>query len=170
MIQHGVYHKNMRILYRGENSLSNVQDCSFECSTRAYSIKIFPGFTEVACSRNIEIGEGQTVFFHCKGNLESHVDDTLQLNFFAFRENRLPFFVHVVNTNEPMKMKLVVILNPRRDQHGKVHAACALDINLTSDVSFTFQASTLFNLYFNQLLLLHSSMSLYRLYQCNMSI
>ena len=103
-----------------------------------FILKSFAGFTEVACSRNIEIREGQTVFFHCKGNMASRADDALQLNFFAFRENRLPFLVHVVDSNEPMKMKLVVILNPRRDHHGKVHAACALDINLSSEVCFIF--------------------------------
>ena len=70
--------------------------------------------------------------------MTSNVDDALQLNFFAFRENRLPFLVHVVNSNQPMKMKLVVILNPRRDHHGKVHATCALDVNLSSEVSFRF--------------------------------
>ena len=71
--------------------------------------------------------------------MASRGDDTLQLNFFAFRENRLPFLVHVVDSNEPMKMKLVVILNPRRDHHGKVHAACALDINLSSEVSLMYK-------------------------------
>ena len=68
--------------------------------------------------------------------MATQANDTLQLNFFAFRENRLPFGVHVIDSNEPIKMKLVVILNPRRDHHGKVHAACALDIDLSSDVSF----------------------------------
>ena len=62
-------------------------------------------------------------------------EQTLQMNFFAFRENRLTFGVHVVDSSEPMKMKLAVILNPRRDHHGRVHAACALDINLSGDVS-----------------------------------
>lgn len=96
---------------------------------------LISGFTEVACSRNIEICEGQTIFLHCTGNMAATVNNSLQLNFFAFRENRLPFTVHVVDSNEPMKMKLAVILNPRRDQHGRVHAACALDINLSTDVS-----------------------------------
>ena len=88
----------------------------------------------MACSRNIEISEGQVIFVHCTGNMAASDDGALQLNFFAFRENRLPFSVHVVRPNEPMNMKLALILNPRRDQHGRVHAACVLDIDLSADV------------------------------------
>ena len=76
--------------------------------------------------------------------MTSNLDDALQLNFFAFRENRLPFIVHVVDSDQPMTMKLVVILNPRRDHHGKVHATCALDVNLSSEVRFCVESVVCF--------------------------
>lgn len=76
--------------------------------------------------------------------MEADADCNLQMNFFAFRENRLPFIVRVIDSNQQMKMKLLVILNPIRDQQGKIHVASALDIDLSADVSLYIRRSYVF--------------------------
>ena len=54
-------------------------------------------FTQVAKSRDVEVLEGKPQFLEFAGNLVpvTKSGDQLAFNFYAFRENRLPFTVRV---------------------------------------------------------------------------
>uniref|UniRef100_A0A673B2T8 Ankyrin 3 n=1 Tax=Sphaeramia orbicularis TaxID=375764 RepID=A0A673B2T8_9TELE len=57
-------------------------------------------FEEVARSKDIEVLEGRPIYLDCYGNLTplTKAGQQLVLNFYAFKENRLPFCVKVGNS------------------------------------------------------------------------
>ncbi|XP_073428009.1 ankyrin-2 isoform X10 [Dendrobates tinctorius] len=89
-------------------------------------------FAEVARSRDVEVLEGKPIYVDCFGNLipliksgQHHI-----FSFYAFKENRLPFFVKVRDTTQEPCGRLSFMKEPKSSR-GLVHQAiCNLNFTL----------------------------------------
>ncbi|XP_072311719.1 uncharacterized protein ank3b isoform X18 [Eucyclogobius newberryi] len=89
-------------------------------------------FEEVARSKDIEVLEGRPVFVDCYGNLTplTKAGQQLVLNFYAFKENRLPFCVKVRDPSQEPCGRLT-FLKECKTIKGLPHTAvCNLNITL----------------------------------------
>ncbi|XP_078079053.1 ankyrin 3b [Mustelus asterias] len=89
-------------------------------------------FTEVARSKDIEVLEGKPIFVDCYGNLVplAKAGQQLVFNFYAFKENRLPFGVKVRDNSQEPCGRLSFLKEPKTSKGLPLAAICNLNITL----------------------------------------
>ncbi|XP_014868920.1 PREDICTED: ankyrin-3-like isoform X11 [Poecilia mexicana] len=89
-------------------------------------------FEEVARSKDIEVLEGRPIYVDCYGNLAplTKAGQQLVLNFYAFKENRLPFCVKVRDPSQEPCGRLTFLKECRSTKGLPQTAVCNLNITL----------------------------------------
>ncbi|RVE59852.1 hypothetical protein OJAV_G00193050 [Oryzias javanicus] len=89
-------------------------------------------FEEVARSKDIEVLEGRPIYVDCYGNLTplTKAGQQLVLNFYAFKENRLPFCVKVRDPSQEPCGRLTFLKDSRTAKGLPQTAVCNLNITL----------------------------------------
>ncbi|XP_034564072.1 ankyrin-3-like [Notolabrus celidotus] len=89
-------------------------------------------FEEVARSKDIEVLEGRPIYVDCYGNLAplTKAGQQLVLNFYAFKENRLPFCVKVRDPSQEPCGRLTFLKECRMVKGLPQTAVCNLNITL----------------------------------------
>ncbi|XP_071319830.1 ankyrin-3 isoform X15 [Trachinotus anak] len=89
-------------------------------------------FEEVARSKDIEVLEGRPIFVDCYGNLAplAKAGQQLVLNFYAFKENRLPFCVKVRDPSQEPCGRLTFLKECKTTKGLPQTAVCNLNITL----------------------------------------
>eukprot|EP00076_Gallus_gallus_P041721 XP_025007259.1 ankyrin-3 isoform X1 [Gallus gallus] len=89
-------------------------------------------FEEVARSKDIEVLEGKPIYVDCYGNLAPLTKGGQQLvfNFYAFKENRLPFSIKVRDTSQEPCGRLSFLKEPKTTKGLPQTAVCNLNITL----------------------------------------
>ncbi|XP_055503193.1 ankyrin-3 isoform X10 [Leucoraja erinacea] len=89
-------------------------------------------FTEVARSKDIEVLEGKPIYVDCYGNLAplAKAGQQLVFNFYAFKENRLPFGVKVRDNSQEPCGRLSFLKEPKTSKGLPQAAICNLNITL----------------------------------------
>ncbi|TRY86859.1 hypothetical protein DNTS_002552, partial [Danionella cerebrum] len=89
-------------------------------------------FEEVARSKDIEVLEGKPIYVDCYGNLNPLIKSGQQLvfNFYAFKENRLPFCVKVRDNSQEPCGRLSFLRDPKSSKCLTQTAICNLNITL----------------------------------------
>ncbi|XP_068160854.1 ankyrin-3-like [Antennarius striatus] len=89
-------------------------------------------FEEVARSKDIEVLEGRPVYVDCYGNLSplAKAGQQLVLNFYAFKENRLPFCVKVRDPSQEPCGRLTFLKECKTVKGLPQTAVCNLNITL----------------------------------------
>ncbi|XP_031417473.1 ankyrin-3 isoform X7 [Clupea harengus] len=89
-------------------------------------------FEEVARSKDIEVLEGRPVYVDCYGNLAplTKAGQLLVLNFYAFKENRLPFCVKVRDNGQEPCGRLSFLRDSKPSKSIPQTAVCNLNITL----------------------------------------
>ncbi|TSK14555.1 Ankyrin-3 [Bagarius yarrelli] len=89
-------------------------------------------FEEVARSKDIEVLEGKPIYVDCYGNLTPLIKagQQLVLNFYAFKENRLPFCVKVRDNSQEPCGRLSFLREIKNAKGLPQVAVCNLNITL----------------------------------------
>uniref|UniRef100_A0A3B4UA26 Ankyrin 3 n=1 Tax=Seriola dumerili TaxID=41447 RepID=A0A3B4UA26_SERDU len=89
-------------------------------------------FEEVARSKDIEVLEGRPIYVDCYGNLAplAKAGQQLVLNFYAFKENRLPFCVKVRDPSQEPCGRLTFLKECKTIKGLPQTAVCNLNITL----------------------------------------
>uniref|UniRef100_A0A8D3BRI5 Ankyrin-3-like n=1 Tax=Scophthalmus maximus TaxID=52904 RepID=A0A8D3BRI5_SCOMX len=89
-------------------------------------------FEEVARSKDIEVLEGRPIYVDCYGNLVplAKAGQQLVLNFYAFKENRLPFCVKVRDPSQEPCGRLTFLKECKTIKSLPQTAVCNLNITL----------------------------------------
>ncbi|XP_061763601.1 LOW QUALITY PROTEIN: ankyrin-3-like [Nerophis ophidion] len=89
-------------------------------------------FEEVARSKDIEVLEGRPIYVDCYGNLAplTKTGQQLVLNFYAFKENRLPFCVKVRDPSQEACGRLSFLKEAKGAKGLPQTAVCNLNITL----------------------------------------
>ncbi|KAK9965160.1 hypothetical protein ABG768_004268 [Culter alburnus] len=89
-------------------------------------------FEEVARSKDIEVLEGKPIYVDCYGNLAplTKAGQQLVFNFYAFKENRLPFCVKVRDSSQEPCGRLSFLREPKTSKGIPQTAICNLNITL----------------------------------------
>ncbi|XP_041830254.1 ankyrin-3-like isoform X4 [Melanotaenia boesemani] len=89
-------------------------------------------FEEVARSKDIEVLEGRPIYVDCYGNLAplTKAGQQLVLNFYAFKENRLPFSVKVRDPSQEPCGRLTFLKECKTTKGLPQIAVCNLNITL----------------------------------------
>ncbi|XP_061082250.1 ankyrin-3 isoform X5 [Conger conger] len=89
-------------------------------------------FEEVARSKDIEVLEGKPIYVDCYGNLTplTKAGQQLVLNFYAFKENRLPFCVKVRDSSQEPCGRLSFLKESKTAKGLPQTATCNLNITL----------------------------------------
>ncbi|KAG9346018.1 hypothetical protein JZ751_007833 [Albula glossodonta] len=89
-------------------------------------------FEEVARSKDIEVLEGKPIYVDCYGNLTplTKAGQQLVLNFYAFKENRLPFCVKVRDGSQEPCGRLSFLKESKLAKSLPQTAICNLNITL----------------------------------------
>ncbi|XP_053094437.1 ankyrin-3 isoform X20 [Pangasianodon hypophthalmus] len=89
-------------------------------------------FEEVARSKDIEVLEGKPIYVDCYGNLTPLIKagQQLVLNFYAFKENRLPFCVKVRDNSQEPCGRLSFLREIKNAKGLPQTAVCNLNITL----------------------------------------
>ncbi|XP_076616510.1 ankyrin-3-like isoform X41 [Chaetodon auriga] len=89
-------------------------------------------FEEVARSKDIEVLEGRPIYVDCYGNLAplTKAGQQLVLNFYAFKENRLPFCVKVRDPSQEPCGRLTFLKECKTAKGLPQTAVCNLNITL----------------------------------------
>ncbi|KAM7370489.1 hypothetical protein PAMP_010031 [Pampus punctatissimus] len=89
-------------------------------------------FEEVARSKDIEVLEGRPIYVDCYGNLAplAKTSQQLVLNFYAFKENRLPFCVKVRDPSQEPCGRLTFLKECKTTKGLPQTAVCNLNITL----------------------------------------
>ncbi|XP_062234953.1 ankyrin-3-like isoform X6 [Platichthys flesus] len=89
-------------------------------------------FEEVARSKDIEVLEGRPIYVDCYGNLSplTKSGQQLVLNFYAFKENRLPFCVKVRDPSQEPCGRLTFLKECKSMKGLPQTAVCNLNITL----------------------------------------
>ncbi|XP_061421434.1 ankyrin-3-like isoform X26 [Lethenteron reissneri] len=89
-------------------------------------------FTEVARSRDVEVMEGKPIYVECFGNLVPLTKSGQQhsFNFYAFKENRLPFYVKVRDATQEPCGRLSFMKDPKTTRGLPQQAICNLNITI----------------------------------------
>ncbi|XP_077062194.1 ankyrin 3b isoform X42 [Siphateles boraxobius] len=89
-------------------------------------------FEEVARSKDIEVLEGKPIYVDCYGNLAplTKAGQQLVFNFFAFKENRLPFSVKVRDSSQEPCGRLSFLREAKTSKGLTQAAICNLNITL----------------------------------------
>uniref|UniRef100_A0A671RV59 Ankyrin-3-like n=1 Tax=Sinocyclocheilus anshuiensis TaxID=1608454 RepID=A0A671RV59_9TELE len=89
-------------------------------------------FEEVARSKDIEVLEGKPIYVDCYGNLAplTKAGQQLVFNFYAFKENRLPFCVKIRDSSQEPCGRLSFLREPKTSKGLAQTAICNLNITL----------------------------------------
>ncbi|KAG7462920.1 hypothetical protein MATL_G00189840 [Megalops atlanticus] len=89
-------------------------------------------FEEVARSKDIEVLEGKPIHVDCYGNLAplTKTGQQLVFNFYAFKENRLPFSVKIRDVSQEPCGRLSFLKEPKTTKGLPQTAVCNLNITL----------------------------------------
>ncbi|XP_037660098.1 ankyrin-3 isoform X4 [Choloepus didactylus] len=89
-------------------------------------------FEEVARSKDIEVLEGKPIYVDCYGNLAPLTKGGQQLvfNFYAFKENRLPFSIKIRDSSQEPCGRLSFLKEPKTTKGLPQTAVCNLNITL----------------------------------------
>ncbi|XP_076856713.1 ankyrin 3b isoform X2 [Brachyhypopomus gauderio] len=89
-------------------------------------------FEEVARSKDIEVLEGKPIYVDCYGNLTPlmKAGQQLVLNFYAFKENRLPFCVKIRDNSQEPCGRLSFLREMKTSKGLPQTAVCNLNITL----------------------------------------
>ncbi|XP_036428118.1 ankyrin-3 isoform X5 [Colossoma macropomum] len=89
-------------------------------------------FEEVARSKDIEVLEGKPIYVDCYGNLTplTKAGQQLVLNFYAFKENRLPFCVKIRDNSQEPCGRLSFLREMKTSKGLPQTAVCNLNITL----------------------------------------
>ncbi|XP_028915467.1 ankyrin-3 isoform X12 [Ornithorhynchus anatinus] len=89
-------------------------------------------FEEVARSKDIEVLEGKPIYVDCYGNLAPLTKGGQQLvfNFYAFKENRLPFSIKIRDSSQEPCGRLSFLKEPKTTKGLSQAAVCNLNITL----------------------------------------
>ncbi|XP_062298019.1 ankyrin-3-like isoform X1 [Scomber scombrus] len=89
-------------------------------------------FEEVARSKDIEVLEGRPIYVDCYGNLAplTKAGQQLVLNFYAFKENRLPFCVKIRDPSQEHCGRLTFLKECKTIKGFPQTAVCNLNITL----------------------------------------
>uniref|UniRef100_A0A8B9L4R7 Ankyrin 3 n=1 Tax=Astyanax mexicanus TaxID=7994 RepID=A0A8B9L4R7_ASTMX len=89
-------------------------------------------FEEVARSKDIEVLEGKPIYVDCYGNLTplTKAGQQLLLNFYAFKENRLPFCVKIRDNSQEPCGRLSFLRELKTSKGIPQTAVCNLNITL----------------------------------------
>nr|XP_014428994.1 ankyrin-3 isoform X21 [Pelodiscus sinensis] len=89
-------------------------------------------FEEVARSKDIEVLEGKPIYVDCYGNLAPLTKGGQQLvfNFYAFKENRLPFSIKIRDPSQETCGRLSFLKEPKTTKGLPQTAVCNLNITL----------------------------------------
>ncbi|XP_036918624.1 ankyrin-3 isoform X19 [Sturnira hondurensis] len=89
-------------------------------------------FEEVARSKDIEVLEAKPIYVDCYGNLAPLTKGGQQLvfNFYAFKENRLPFSIKIRDTSQEPCGRLSFLKEPKTTKGLPQTAVCNLNITL----------------------------------------
>ncbi|KAJ8350883.1 hypothetical protein SKAU_G00260130 [Synaphobranchus kaupii] len=89
-------------------------------------------FEEVARSKDIEVLEGKPIHVDCYGNVAPLIKTGQQLvfNFYAFKENRLPFCVKIRDISQEPCGRLSFLKEPKTTKGLPQTAICNLNITL----------------------------------------
>ncbi|XP_043375002.1 ankyrin-3 isoform X42 [Dermochelys coriacea] len=89
-------------------------------------------FEEVARSKDIEVLEGKPIYVDCYGNLAPLTKGGQQLvfNFYAFKENRLPFSIKIRDTSQEPCGRLSFLKELKTTKGLPQTAVCNLNITL----------------------------------------
>ncbi|KAG5831736.1 hypothetical protein ANANG_G00306920 [Anguilla anguilla] len=89
-------------------------------------------FEEVARSKDIEVLEGKPIHVDCYGNVAPLIKTGQQLvfNFYAFKENRLPFCVKIRDVSQEPCGRLSFLKEPKTTKGLPQTAICNLNITL----------------------------------------
>ncbi|XP_026078839.1 ankyrin-3-like isoform X34 [Carassius auratus] len=89
-------------------------------------------FEEVARSKDIEVLEGKPIYVDCYGNLAplTKSGQHLVFNFYAFKENRLPFCVKVRDSSQDPCGRVSFLTEPKTSKGLVQTAICNLNITL----------------------------------------
>ncbi|KAM9773861.1 uncharacterized protein ACBT44_003260 isoform 49-T49 [Syngnathus typhle] len=93
-------------------------------------------FEEVARSKDIEVLEGRPIYVDCYGNLTplTKSGQQLVLNFYAFKENRLPFCVKVRDPSQEPCGRLTFLKECKSTKGLPQTAVCNLNITLPAAI------------------------------------
>ncbi|XP_053365182.1 ankyrin-3-like [Clarias gariepinus] len=91
-------------------------------------------FEEVARSKDIEVTEGTPIYVQCYGNLApvSKTSQKLVFTFYAFKENRLPFTVKVLDIGQEPYGKLSFLKDLKFTKGFPQRTICNLNFTLTA--------------------------------------
>ncbi|XP_061922215.1 ankyrin-2b isoform X12 [Entelurus aequoreus] len=91
-------------------------------------------FTQVACSRDVEVLEGKPIYADCYGNLVPLIKNGQHhvFSFFAFKENRLTLFIKIRDDTQELCGRLCFMKEPRTYRSPGQNAICNLNITLPS--------------------------------------
>uniref|UniRef100_G1RNN5 Ankyrin 3 n=1 Tax=Nomascus leucogenys TaxID=61853 RepID=G1RNN5_NOMLE len=97
-------------------------------------------FEEVARSKDIEVLEGKPIYVDCYGNLAPLTKGGQQLvfNFYAFKENRLPFSIKIRDTSQEPCGRLSFLKEPKTTKGLPQTAVCNLNITLPAHKKVSF--------------------------------
>ncbi|KAF5889429.1 ankyrin-3-like isoform X31, partial [Clarias magur] len=89
-------------------------------------------FEEVARSKDIEVSEGTPIYVQCYGNLSpvNKISQKLVFTFYAFKENRLPFTVKVLDIGQEPYGKLSFLKDLKSTKGFPQRAICNLNFTL----------------------------------------
>lgn len=94
-------------------------------------------FVEVAKSRDVEVLQNKHVFVELAGNLVPifKSGEQLELNFVAFRENRLPFTVRIRDLEDTNIARILFMREPKVNRGDPAQTPlCILNVTIPEDI------------------------------------
>lgn len=103
-------------------------------------------FVEVSKSRDVEVLQNKNIFVEFVGNLLPifKSGEQLELNFTAFRENRLPFTVRIRDLDDNNVARILFMREPKVNRGDPVQTpVCVLNVTIPEDiVNETFKSES----------------------------
>ncbi|KAE9538118.1 hypothetical protein AGLY_006090 [Aphis glycines] len=94
-------------------------------------------FVEVAKSRDVEVLQNKNIFVEFAGNLLPifKTGEQLELNFTAFRENRLPFTVRIRDLEDTNVARILFMREPKVNRGDPAQTPlCVLNVTIPEDI------------------------------------
>jgi len=94
-------------------------------------------FVEVAKSRDVEVLQNKNIFVEFAGNLVPifKTGEQLELNFTAFRENRLPFTVRIRDLEDTNVARILFMREPKVNRGDPAQSPlCVLNVTVPEDI------------------------------------
>lgn len=94
-------------------------------------------FVEVAKSRDVEVQQNKNIYVEFAGNLVPifKTGEQLELNFTAFRENRLPFTVRIRDLEDTNVARILFMREPKVNRGDPAQTPlCVLNVTIPEDI------------------------------------